>query len=73
MTNYGYLTDGHISWVCSVVQCLAVGGVSSEGAQAVQPREVSLSQLAALLSTVGVKMCVYLMTTISELLYDQIL
>ena len=43
MTNYGYLTDDHISWVCSVVQCLAVGGVSSEGAQAVQPREVSLS------------------------------
>ena len=41
MTNYVYLTYGHIS--CSVVQCLAVGGVSSEGAQAVQPREVSLS------------------------------
>ena len=33
-------------------------------AQAVQPSEVSLSQLAALLSSVGVT-CVYLMTTIS--------
>ena len=43
-----------------------VGGVTSDswGAQAVQPREASLSQLAALLA-VGVKTCVYMMTTIS--------
>ena len=42
-----------------------VGGVLS-GAQAVQLREVSLSQLAALLSTVGAKTCVYMMTTITR-------
>ena len=44
---------------------VSVSGVMAGVAQAVQPREVSLSQLAALLSTVGVKTCVYMMTTIS--------
>ena len=37
-----------------VVTHLGPGGVMAGGVQAVQPREVSLSQLAALLSTVVV-------------------